>query len=76
MLMTIHHEEKFSRGKTTTNVLDCMLEVKVIPVTCVRKQRPIKQSNSCPLMFHVLLSRKKNNRAFQEKPRSSKEAEM
>ena len=58
-------------------MLDCILEVKVVPLTCVNKQRPMQQINSCPLMFHVLLSRKKNNnRAMQEKLRISKKAEM
>ena len=40
-------------------MLDCILEVKVVPVTCERKQSPIKQINSWQLMFHIFLSRKK-----------------
>ena len=45
---------------TTTNMLDCMLEVKVVQVTCVNKLRPIQQINSYPPMFHDLLSRRKS----------------
>ena len=44
---------------TTTNMPDSLLEVKVVPATCVNMQCPIQQITSCPLMFYVLLSRKK-----------------
>ena len=58
-------------------MLDCILEVKVVPVTCERKQSPIKQINSWQLMFHVFLSSKKELLLVcQEKLRSSKKAEM
>ena len=53
---------EISKGEnktTTTNMPDSLLEVKAVPVTCVNMQRPIQQITSCPLMFHVLLSRKK-----------------
>ena len=60
MLMTIPRYQKFPRGKEKQHImLDCMLEVKVVPVTCVRKERPIKQIKSWQLMFPVLLSRRK-----------------
>ena len=48
-------------------MLDCILEVKVVPVTCERKQSPIKQINSWQLMFHVFLSRKKEYQSLPEK---------
>ena len=53
---------EISKGEnktTTTNMPDSLLEVKAVPVTCVNMQRPIQQITSCPLMFHILLSRKK-----------------
>ena len=40
-------------------MLVCILEVKVVAVTCVYKQRPIKLINSWQQMFHVFLSKKK-----------------
>ena len=48
-----------NKTTTTTNMPDPLLEVKVVPVTCVNMQRPIQQITSCRLMFHVLLSGKK-----------------
>ena len=53
---------EISKGEnktTTTNMPDSLLEVKAVPVTCVNMQRPIQQITSCPLMFHILLSREK-----------------
>ena len=47
-----------NKTTTTTNMPDSLLEVKVVPVTSVNMLRPIQQITSCPLMFHVLLSRK------------------
>ena len=48
-----------NKTTTTTNMPDSLLEVKVVPATCVNMQCPIQQITSCPLMFYVLLSRKK-----------------
>ena len=37
---------------------DCMLEIKEVPVLCVCMEPPVKQVNSCELMFSALLSSK------------------
>ena len=79
MLMTITHSETFPRGKVKQkqyNVLDCMLEVKRVPVMCVCMQPATKQINSSQLMFLFYYQGKKNIRACQAILRSLKKADM
>ena len=49
-----------------------MLEVKVVPIVCVCMEPPIKQIESCQLIFHVSLSREKN-KTKQNKTRPNKQ---